>query len=115
MMASSASCALCSDNIPGDCRLGGTRKLKTDHHQRAGETAGCGSHLATPGATSIAFDIPAFVDKVALSTVAPLTLTTVDGQQAMIGLPSVETDHSVTGTIVIDSISTSSGTTANCT
>ena len=115
MMASLAFCALCSDSIPGDRQLGVTRKLKTDHHRRAEETAGCGSHLATPRATSFAFDTPAFVDKVALLISAPLTLTTVKGRLAMITLPAGETDLWIADIIAIDSISTSSGKTANST
>ena len=71
--------------------------------------------MATPRAASFAFDTPAFVDKVALPTAAPLTLTTVDGQPVATRLPAGETDLWIADIIAIDSISTSSGTTANCT
>ena len=69
------------------------------------------AHLDTPGATSFAFDTSANVNKVALSTAAPLTLTTVDGQLATISLAAVETDLGVSNIVAINSTDTSSGTT----
>ena len=44
---------------------------------------------------------------------APLALTTVDGQQATISLPAVETDLGVTDIVAINSTDSDNGATAD--
>ena len=88
MMACPTACSWYSDSIPVDCQFRRTRHHKTDHQRRAEKTVGCGTHLATSGATSFTVDPSPYVDRVALSMAAPLALTTVDGQQATSSLPA---------------------------
>ena len=96
-MAIVTGCIFCSDSTPGYRLLGGSRKLATSD---------CGTHLDSPGEASLEFDAPAYVDKVTLSTAAPLTLSVADGQQVTIGLSAGETEI---GAADIVAISTSSG------
>ena len=96
-MAIVTGCVFCSDSTPGYRLLGGSRKLATSD---------CGTHLDSPGEASLAFDPPAYIDKVTLSNAAPLTLSAADGKQVTIGLSAGETDL---GAADIVAISTSSG------
>ena len=105
-MAIVTGCIFCSDSTPGYRLLGGKGGLKGGHGRRAEETSGCGTHLDSPGEASLEFDVPAYVDKVTLSTAAPLTLSAADGKQVTIGLPAGETEL---GAADIVAISTSSG------
>ena len=88
MMACPTACSWCSDSIPMDCQFEQTRHHKTNHQRRAEKTVGCGTHLATSRATSFTIDPSPYVDRVALLTATPLTLTAVGGQQATISLPA---------------------------
>ena len=106
-MAIVTGCVFCSDSTPGYRLLGGKGGLKGGHGRRAEETSGCGTHLASPGEGSYGFDAPAYVDKVTLSTAAPLTLSAADGKQVTIGLQAEENEI---GAADIVEISTSSGT-----
>ena len=110
MLAFLTACSRCGDSIPGNRQPGGTRHPKTDPCRRVEEATCCGTRLDTSGAASFAWDTHAYFDRVALSTTALLTLTTVNGQQAAIYLPAEETDLGVTGTIATNSISSVSDT-----
>ena len=110
MLTFLTGCSWCSDSIPGDRQPGGTRHPKTDPCRRVKETTCCGTHLDTSGATSFAWDTHAYFDRVTLSTADLLALTTVNGQQAAISLPAIETVLGVTGTIAIDSTGSVSDT-----
>ena len=113
MMAFLTACSWCSDSIPGNCQFEQTRHPKTDHQRRAKKTVGCGTHLATSGVTSFTVDLSPYVDRVALLTGAPLTLTTVDGQQAIISLAAVESDLGVSDIVAINSTDSDNGATVD--
>ena len=106
-MAIVTGCVFCSDSTPGYRKTGRTRHNKKDSRRRAAETTCYGKCLDSPGEASWEFDAPAYVDKVTLSTAAPLTLSAADGKQVNIGLSAGETDL---GTADVVDISTSSGT-----
>ena len=54
-----------------------------------------------------------YVGRVALLTGAPLTLTTVDGQQAIISLAAVESDLGVSDIVAINSTDSDNGATVD--
>ena len=88
MMACPTACSWYSNSIPMDCQFRRTRHHKTDHQRRAEKTVGCGTHLATSRATSFTIDPSPYVDRVALLTATPLTLTAAKGQPVATRLPT---------------------------